>query len=64
VLEVPSENEGFRGVSLKAELLQEIEQFLKDFPSYRSVAEFISEASRLRMEVVRQKKKRSQSKED
>lgn len=53
---MPSENEGFKGVSLKAGLVDEIEEFLKEFPSYRSVAELVSEAVRLRMEQVRQKK--------
>jgi metal-responsive CopG/Arc/MetJ family transcriptional regulator len=56
MITVPSENEGFKGVSLKAGLVDEIEEFLKEFPSYRSVAELVSEAVRLRMEQVRQKK--------
>jgi len=53
---MPSENEGFRGVSLKAEVVSEVEQIIKDFPTYRSVAEFVSEAVRLRMEELRKTK--------
>jgi len=53
---MPSENEGFRGVSLKAEVVSEVEQLIKDFPVYRSVAEFVSEAIRLRMEELRKTK--------
>ena len=47
----------FRGVSLKADLIGEIEKLLKDFPSYRGVAEFVSEACRLRMEELRKNQK-------
>jgi Arc/MetJ-type ribon-helix-helix transcriptional regulator len=50
---MPSESEGFRGVSLKAEVVSEIEKFIEENPTYRSVAEFVSEAVRLRMEQVR-----------
>lgn len=54
---MPARNEGFRGVSLKADLLNEIEEFIKEFSAYRSVAEFVSEAVRLRMEQVRKARK-------
>lgn len=50
---MPSKSEGFRGVSLKAELVTEVEELIKEFPRYRGVAEFVSEAIRLRMEQVR-----------
>lgn len=53
MLKMPSESEGFRGVSLKAEVVKEIEKFIEENPTYRSVAEFVSEAVRLRMEQVR-----------
>ena len=49
---MPKGNEGFRGVSLKAEIVNEIEKFLEKNPIYRSVAEFVSEAVRLRMEQL------------
>lgn len=54
---MPTENGGFRGVSLKSELISEVEQFLKEFPSYRSIAEFVSESVRLRMEQLRSSQK-------
>jgi hypothetical protein len=50
---MPSESEGFRGVSLKADVVDAIEKFIEEHPTYRSVAEFVSEAVRLRMEQVR-----------
>lgn len=53
VRKIPSESEGFKGVSLKADLYREIEDFVKDHLGYRSVAEFVSEAVRLRMEQLR-----------
>ena len=54
---MPVKNEGFRGVSLKADVVSEIESFIKEFTMYRSVAEFVSEACRLRMEQVRKAQK-------
>jgi len=54
---MPVRNEGFRGVSLKADLLTEIEAFIQEFSAYRSVAEFVSEAVRLRMEQIRRTQK-------
>ena len=49
----PSESQGFRGVSLKKGLVGEVESFIKEFPGYRSIPEFLSEAARLRMETLR-----------
>lgn len=43
----------FKSVSLKASLVQEIESFINSSNLYRSVAEFVSEASRLRLESLR-----------
>jgi len=43
----------FRGISLKAELITEIENLLKTHPIYKSPTEFISEAIRLRMEQIK-----------
>ena len=43
----------FRGVSLQASLVSEIEDTLKLIPHYRSVAEFVSEAVRLRLEELK-----------
>lgn len=44
---------GFRGVSIQSELINEIEEVIKKIPLYRSVAEFVSEAIRLRLEELR-----------
>ncbi len=52
---MPNESEGFRGVSLKAEIVNEIEKLIEN-STYRSVAEFVSEAVRLRMEQIRRSK--------
>jgi Arc/MetJ-type ribon-helix-helix transcriptional regulator len=43
----------FRGVSLQSSLVTEIEETIKEIPYYRSVAEFVSEAVRLRLETVK-----------
>lgn len=40
----------YRSISIKADLVNEIEDFIKGNKRYRSVAEFFSEASRLRLE--------------
>ena len=53
---MPSEENGFKGISLKASLVDEVESFIKSTSGYRSVAEFVSESVRLRMEQVREKK--------
>ena len=54
---MPKVETGFRGVSLKAELVGEVEQLIKELPGYRGVAEFVSEAVRLRMEQLRKNAK-------
>lgn len=41
---------------MKAELVTEIEEFIKEGTRYRSVAEFVSEASRLRLEELKKGK--------
>jgi len=43
----------FRGISLQATLIEEVEELIKNIPYYRSVAEFVSEAVRLRIEQLR-----------
>lgn len=45
-----SEKGKFKSVSLGAGLLEEITNFVKDNKRYKSNAEFIAEAARLRME--------------
>lgn len=48
----------FRGVSLQATLVEEVEDLIKNVPYYRSVAEFVSEAVRLRLEVLKNPKEK------
>lgn len=50
---MPSEENGFKGISLKASLVDEIEAFICNTSGYRSVAEFVSESTRLRLEDLR-----------
>jgi hypothetical protein len=50
---MPKDEKGFRGVSLKSELLTEVERFITEHPEYRGAAEFVSEAIRLRIEELR-----------
>ena len=42
----------FRSISLKASLVNDIEEFIKKSNRYRSVAEFLSESARLRLETL------------
>ena len=42
----------YRGVSLKQELVERVEQLIKRLGTYRSIADFVSEAVRLRLEAV------------
>ena len=42
--------EGFRGISLRKSLVDEVQQFIASFGRYKNVTEFISEATRLRLE--------------
>lgn len=49
----PSKTQPFRGVSLKRELVEQIERFVEAHPQYKSKADFVHEAVRLRMEQIR-----------
>lgn len=42
----------FKSVSIKASLIEEIEKYLSNSGRYRSLAEFFSEAARLRLEQL------------
>ena len=42
----------FRGISMRKELVDEVEQFIKDFGRYKSVTDFVTEATRLRLEEL------------
>jgi Arc/MetJ-type ribon-helix-helix transcriptional regulator len=40
----------FRGISLRKDLIDEVEKFIDSFGRYKSVTDFITEATRLRLE--------------
>jgi len=42
----------FRGVSLRATLVEQVEKTIEDHPYWNSITEFVSEAVRLRLEAV------------
>jgi len=42
----------FRSVSLSADLVGEIENYIQKSKRYRSIADFVSESSRLRLEQL------------
>lgn len=49
----PKETQDFRGVSLKRELVEQVENFVQEHPEYKSIADFVHESVRVRMEEVR-----------
>jgi len=51
----PQQQHGWRGVSLKKELVDSIERILSDYPDlgYKSVGDFVADATRRRMEEVK-----------
>jgi Arc/MetJ-type ribon-helix-helix transcriptional regulator len=53
---MPKEEQDFRGVSLKRELVNQVEQLVKDNQEYKSVADFVHEAVRLRMQEIKKNK--------
>ncbi|MDR2720256.1 MAG: ribbon-helix-helix domain-containing protein [Nitrososphaerota archaeon] len=48
-------HENFKGLSLNKHLVDEVENFIEQTHMYRSVSEFVSEATRLRLEQLRRK---------
>jgi len=42
----------YRGVTLKEELIDRVEQLIRRVGTYHSIAEFVSEAVRLRIEAL------------
>ena len=42
----------YRGVSLPDELVEKVEQLIQKLRTYRTIAEFVSEAVRLRLEAL------------
>jgi hypothetical protein len=55
VKNIPSEEKGYRGVSVKKELIDQIENFIQENPQYKGVADFVHEAIRVRMEDLKSK---------
>ena len=51
----------YRSVSIHEELVQRIKQLIRRLGTYRSVAEFISEAARLRLETVEKQVKTTEA---
>jgi hypothetical protein len=47
-----SGEKGFKSVSLSKPLHEKIVQFIHDHPEFRSVADLVSEAARVRMESL------------
>ncbi len=50
---MPKEEQDFRGVSLKRGLVEEVARFVDTHPEYKSIADFVHEAVRVRMEEIR-----------
>jgi Arc/MetJ-type ribon-helix-helix transcriptional regulator len=42
----------YRGVSLKEELVDRVERLIRRLGTYKTIAEFVSEAVRLRLEAL------------
>jgi hypothetical protein len=51
--EIMSKRVQFKSVSLSKPLHDAISQFIKEHNEYRSIADFVSEATRLRMQQLR-----------
>ncbi len=51
--------EGFRSISIREELIQAVEKAMREHGGYRSIADFVSEAIRLRLEQLSIKIKES-----
>jgi Arc/MetJ-type ribon-helix-helix transcriptional regulator len=47
----------YRGVSLKEELVERVEQLVQRLGTYKTIAEFVSEAVRLRIEAIEKQEK-------
>ena len=53
---MPGKNQNFKGVSLNKNLYIKVTHFVQDNQEYRSVADFLSEAARMRMEQLEAQK--------
>jgi len=54
---MPKKETGFRGTSLKTELVNDIEQFIKDYPEagFKSISDFVQEAVRVHIRETKSK---------
>jgi Arc/MetJ-type ribon-helix-helix transcriptional regulator len=57
----PVPNRNYRSVSINDELIARVRQLLENLGTYRSVAEFVSEAVRLRIEALEKRAKTYES---
>ena len=53
----------FRKISIQDKLVTEVEGFIKKHGRYRSIAEFFSEAARLRLETLNKELNKNHSEE-
>jgi predicted DNA-binding protein len=56
-VDVMQKPRNYRGVSLPDELVERVEQLIKKRGTYRTIAEFVSEAVRLRLETLEKREK-------
>jgi Arc/MetJ-type ribon-helix-helix transcriptional regulator len=54
----------YRSVSLNAELVDRVERLIRRLGTYRTIAEFVKEAVRLRLEALEKQNQRSGGTED
>jgi len=47
----------YRSISIQDELVQQVERLIRRLGTYRSIAEFVSEAVRLRLEALEKQQK-------
>jgi Arc/MetJ-type ribon-helix-helix transcriptional regulator len=57
---MPTRN--YKSVTLRLQLVERVEQTVQKAETYRSVAEFISEAVRLRLEAIEKRQKKPEEK--
>lgn len=54
----------YRGVSLKEELVDRVERLIQRLRTYKTIAEFVSEAVRLRLEALEKQNQGAGGNED
>jgi Arc/MetJ-type ribon-helix-helix transcriptional regulator len=50
---MPLKSEGFKGLSLNAAVIEEVEEYINQTNCYKSVAEFVNETIRLRLDTLK-----------